>query len=333
MSRAQTVEPGGAPARRATRPRRISLNRASLVVVFLGLPLALFAVFLVWPYLQAFYVALTDWRGLAPTMNFIGLDNFAKLGHDRVFLIALRNSAVLAAVVPTLVLGTAFAISWLLTAGGRAVGRAQGMRGSGFHRAIAYFPSMIPVVIVGLIWAQLFDPRRGLLNGLLRAIGLEGFKNFAWLGETETALPAAITVIVWASVGFYVVLFIATIKGLPAETYEAGRIDGAGRLRLAVSVTLPQMLGVLRTGYIWVGLGAIDSFGTMQALFAKASSPNNAATTLTQHLWMTAFDKYQFGYATAQGVVTAGISLLYVGLVFGAFRLIGGAEEKGLTAS
>ncbi|MDR2382090.1 MAG: ABC transporter permease subunit, partial [Bifidobacteriaceae bacterium] len=117
------------------------------------------------------------------------------------------------------------------------------------------------------------------------------------------------------------------------ETYEAARVDGAGRFRLAVSVTLPQMTGVLRTSYIYMGLGAIDSFGTMQALFAKMSSPNHAATTLTQYLWATAFEKGQFGYATAQGVFLALFSLLYVGLVFAVFRLINGPEQKGLAAS
>ncbi|MDR2381331.1 MAG: sugar ABC transporter permease, partial [Bifidobacteriaceae bacterium] len=169
--------------RPAGRRRRPSFDRVSLVAVFLGLPLALFAIFLVWPYLQAFYIALTNWGGFTPTMDFVGLANFAKLPSDGVFLKALRNSALLAAIVPSLVLGLAFAISWLLTAGGHAVGQTSGMRGSGFHRAVAYFPAMIPVVVVGMIWARVFDPRTGLLNSLLEAVGLDGFKDFAWLGK------------------------------------------------------------------------------------------------------------------------------------------------------
>jgi N-acetylglucosamine transport system permease protein len=331
------VRPGGAglsPAPSGWAARvRARFDRASFLVVFLGLPVALFAVFEVFPYLQAFWIALTDWNGFRSTMAFKGLDNFAKLWHDDVFLIALRNSLTLLLVVPTLVLGTAFLISWLLTAGGRGVGRTRGMAGADIHRAVAYFPTMIPVVIVGLIWAQMFDPRRGLLNGLLTALGFERFKNFAWLGEVATAMPVAVWVIVWGAVGFYVVLFIAAIKGIPAETYEAARLDGAGRVRLALSVTLPQMSGVLRTGYIFVGLGAMDSFGTMQALFAKASSPENSATTLTQYLWLSAFNKSQFAYATAQGVFLAAVTLVYAGLVFGVFRLINGPDEKGLSAA
>jgi N-acetylglucosamine transport system permease protein len=329
-----TSPAGGASPRRAgRRRRRPSFDRASLVAVFLGLPMAVFAVFVVWPYLQALYISLTDWRGLTVVTEFIGLANFSKLATDKVFLTAWRNSALLVAVVPTLVLGLAFLIAWLLTAGGRGVGQTRGMRGAGFHRAVVYFPAMIPVVVVGLIWARVYDPRTGLANALLNGVGLGGFKDFAWLGNANTALASAVAVICWGLVGFYVVLFIAAIKSLPAETYEAARVDGAGRLRLALSVTLPQMTGVLRTAYLYVGLGAIDSFATMQALFPRMSSPNNVATTLTQYLWTTAFEKGQFGYATAQAVVLAAFSVLYALAVLAVFRLIDGPSEKGLAAS
>ncbi len=107
------------------------------------------------------------------------------------------------------------------------------MRYSGIYRVISFFPYTVPAIVIGIIWAQMYDPSSGLLNGLLTGMGLDFFKSFAWLGDKRTAMGASIFVIVWGFVGFYMVLFVAAIKGIPSEVYEAARVDGAGRLRIA----------------------------------------------------------------------------------------------------
>jgi N-acetylglucosamine transport system permease protein len=305
----------------------VTLDRVVFMAAFLILPLAVFVVFELWPYLQAVYVALTDWTGFTSEKDFVGLANFARMLHDPAFLQALGNSLTLVAVVPTVVIFLGFVIAFVVTAGGPSTGPIRGIRGAGVYRVLTFFPYCVPAIIIGLIWAQAFDPRHGLLNSALLGLGLPWFKNFAWLGQVSTAMPSAMFVIVWASVGLYTILFVAAIKGVPAETYEAAKIDGAGKLRIAVQVTLPQMLDNVRTGYIYIGLAAIDSFVFMQALFPRNSSPQHSATTLTQQLYIEAFQQGRFGYATAMGLVLALLTLAYAGLVFLVFRLIRGRDN------
>lgn len=186
----------------------------------------------------------------------------------------------------------------------------------------------MPAIIVGLIWAQMYDPNAGLVNGVLTAIGLDQFDTFAWLGETASAMPALMFVIVWGLVGFYAVLFIAAIKGVPAELYEAARIDGAGRFRTTISITLPAIRDTVQTAYIYLGIAALDAFVYVQAMLPNGG-PNNSTLTISQRLFNVAFAKQQFGYATAMGVVLAVVTLVFAALVFTVNRLTGGGESEG----
>ena len=150
----------------------------------------------------------------------------------------------------------------------------------------------------------------------------------AALHEVATAMPASMFVMVWAFVGFYTVLFVAAIKGVPAEIYEAARLDGAGRLRTIWSVTLPLIRDNVQTAWIYLGIAALDAFVWMQAL-NPFGGPNNSTLVMPQELFNTAFAKGQFGYATAMGVVLALITLLFAACVFLVNRLTGGRDEGG----
>ncbi|MDR1392663.1 MAG: sugar ABC transporter permease [Bifidobacteriaceae bacterium] len=320
-----TTGPGSRRRRVARFRQRLTFDRISFVAVFLILPLAIFGVFELSPYIQAFYYAMTNWGGFSAEMDFVGFDNFIKLTSDAKFLRAAANSALLCAVLPTLTLVTAFAIAVVVTTGGPIIGRVTGLKGGGFYRVISFFPYTVPAIVIGLIWAQVYDPTRGLLNGFLKLIGLDQFDGFPWIGNVHTAMPASMFVILWGFVGFYTILFVAAIKGIPAETYEAARIDGAGRFRTAVSIALPQVLDSVQTSYIYLGLTVIDSFVYMRVLNAQGG-PDFSTLTITQDLHMEAFTRGQFGYATSMGVVLAAITMLYAGIIFLIFRLIRGKD-------
>ena len=317
----------GGPSRRATHHRRLTFDQVSFMAVFLVLPLAVFVVFVLSPFVQALYYSTTNWTGFSSTMSFIGVENFSNLFQDDTFLKALRNNVLLAIFVPAITLLAAFVIACIVTVGGPSTGQVRGLKGSGFYRVISFFPYAVPAIIIGLIWSQVYDPTRGLLNGVLTDLGLHHFQGFAWLGLTSTAMPASMFVIIWGLIGFYTVLFVAAIKGIPAETYEAARIDGAGRVRLALSITLPQILNNVRTSYIYIGIMALDAFTYMQAL-NPTGGPEYSTLTMTQSIFSTAFTKGKFGYATAMGVVLAVVTLLFIGLVFVVFRLVGGRPER-----
>ncbi|MER5957988.1 carbohydrate ABC transporter permease [Streptomyces sp. NPDC056121] len=318
------------PAARGGRPRRrkLTFDRVTFFLAFLGVPLAIFVIFVLYPFVQAIFWAMTNWRGFSPNYDFVGLDNFTKMFQDDVFLKALRNVALLAAFVPLVTLTLALGVAVAITLGGPSKGPVRGIKGASFYRIVSFFPYVVPAIIVGLIWAQMYDPNAGLVNGILTSLGLDHFKEFAWLGEQATAMPALMFVIVWGLVGFYAVLFIAAIKGVPAELYEAARIDGAGRFRMTISVTLPAIRDSVQTAYVYLGIAALDAFVYVQAMLPNGG-PNNSTLTISQRLFNIAFAKQQFGLATAMGVVLAVVTLVFAALVFAINRLTGGGESEG----
>ncbi|TNC33115.1 carbohydrate ABC transporter permease [Mumia zhuanghuii] len=312
------------PRKKSRRPW--TFDRISFVLVFLALPLAIFSVFVVWPFVQAFWYSLTDWSGFTPDMNFVGLENYQKLLEDDIFMTALRNNVILAIVVPFVTVVLAFALATMITVGGSTYGATRGLKGSTFYRVISFFPYTIPAIVIGLIWLQMFDPSNGLLNGILTGIGLDGFDSYPWLGDARTAMPASIFVIIWGFVGFYMVLFVAAIKSVPGELYDAARIDGAGRFRTAFSVTLPLIRDNVQTAYIYLGILALDAFVYMVAL-NPGGGPENSTLVMPQRLLVTAFEKGQFGLASAMGVVMAVATLVFAAIVFTVNRLVGGRPE------
>jgi N-acetylglucosamine transport system permease protein len=290
------------------------------------IPLAGYLLFVIWPFINAAFYSLTDWSGFTAGMNFIGVQNYVKLFQDSIFLTAMRNSAILAIVLPFVTIVLALILASLVTVGGPSKGGIRGLKNSSFYRVVSFFPYVIPAIVVGLMWNQVFQPSGGLINGVLTGIGLKGFTNFPWLGNQATALPAVMFVIVWSLVGFYMVLFIAAIKGVPAEIYEAARIDGAGRFRTAVQITIPLIRDNVQTSYIYMGILALDAFVYMQAM-EPGGGPNNSTLVMSQQLFTTAFTKGQFGYACAMGVMLALITLLFAALVFLVNRLTGGSND------
>ncbi|MEO6504536.1 MAG: sugar ABC transporter permease [Terrimesophilobacter sp.] len=322
------AQPGGGKTTAAGRIRRkdLTFDKVSFLLVFLALPFIGYVIFVVSPFIQAAYFSLTDWSGFTAGMNFIGFSNYVKLFQDVTFMKAVGNSVTLAIVLPIVTLGIAFIFATLVTIGGPSHGAIRGLRNSSFYRVISFFPYVIPAIVIGLIWQQVYDPNTGILNGLLTLFGLDQFESFAWLGEIKTAMPAVMFVIVWGLIGFYMVLFIAAIKGVPAEIYEAARIDGAGRVRTAITITLPLIRDNVQTAYIYMGILALDAFVYMAAL-ESGGGPANSTLVIAQQLFTTAFTKGQFGYASAMGVVLAGVTLLFAGIVFLVSRLTGGSND------
>ena len=313
---------------RRWRRRNLTFDRISFFVVFLIVPVVGYIAFVVSPFAQAAYFSLTNWSGFTSDMAFVGLANYAKLFADATFLKAMANSIILAIVLPVVTLTIALVFASLVTVGGVSHGNVRGLRHSSFYRVISFFPYVIPAIVIGLIWSQVYDPSSGLLNGALTAAGLDQFTSFAWLGDLNTARIAVMFVIVWGSVGFYMVLFIAAIKGVPAEIYEAARIDGAGRFRTTVAITVPLIQDNVQTAFIYMGILALDAFVYVAAL-EPGGGPSNTTLVMSQQLFTTAFAKGQFGYACAMGVMLAAITLAYAALVFAVNRLTGGRNEVG----
>lgn len=321
-----------AASRRVTHtPRRrrrpLTFDKVSFMVVFLALPLAVYSIFVLSPFIQACYFALTRWSGFDANPEFIGMENFVRLFADETFLKSLTNNVVLLVFIPPVTIGLALILATIITMGGPSRGQVRGISGAGFYRVVSFFPYVVPAIAIGLMWLMIFDPSAGPVNSVLTGIGLDQFESFPWLGRVATAMPVTLFVIVWAFVGFYMILFIAAIKGIPSELFEAARIDGAGRWRTLWSITLPQVRSNVQTAWIYLGIFALDAFVYLQALNPNGG-PDNSTLVMGQYLYRTAFVKNQFGMATAMGVVMAILTLLFAALVFLVNHLTGGSDKE-----
>jgi N-acetylglucosamine transport system permease protein len=270
------------------------------IATFLIPPLLLYGVFVVSPYVQAFQISGTDWSGLSPDFDFVGLDNFSRLIGDGTFWNALRHNAILLVLLPvvTILLGLFFAS--MISVGGRT-DRAgvHGVRGAGFYRIVYFFPQVLSVAIVGVLWKEMFAPNSGLINGLLRAIGLDGLAK-PWLGDPRFAFWCLAIVLLWSNVGFYVVLFSAAMQSVPRDIYEAALLDGADRGATLFRITIPLLWDSIQVAWVYLAILAIDAFAVAQIV--TNGGPGYSSDVVGLRLYKTAFNDSQFGYASAMGV-------------------------------
>src|SRR5262249_25876969 len=152
----------------------------------------IYVIFVALPFVQAFYYSLTDWTGFSKSMNFVGLSNYFALVNDPTFVKAVTNSIVLVLVLPPLVIVLSVTLATLVTVGGVSRGEVSGLKHSDFYRIVSFFPYTVPAIVIGILWAQMYDPSNGLLNGILTGLGFDFFKSFAWLGNERTAMGASI---------------------------------------------------------------------------------------------------------------------------------------------
>lgn len=246
------------------------------------------------PSLAIFVIAVTDWRFGARTLNFVGLENFAALIDDEAFAISLLNTLKFVAVcVPATVI--------LALAAALAIEAGRSMRG--FYRAIHFLPFMATMAAMAIAWESLLHPTIGLINQILRGVGIEGAN---WLRDERTALPTLGLIFIWKNLGYAMILFLAGLKAIPAELYDAADIDGADDAvtRLAL-VTLPMLGPVAMFVVIVVALRAFEVFETVKIL--TQGGPAKASEMLLHTLYVESFDFLRTGYGAAISVVFLGI--------------------------
>ena len=280
------------------------MNRGKngLIVSFLAIPLLLYTVFLLFPYFSSFGFAFTRWSGLSANIRFNGFANFIKLFGDEKFWNALSHNAIALLILPPIVIGIALFFSFLFT---------QGIKFARLFRISYFFPQVLSVVIVGVLWDFIYHPTIGILNSVLTALGFQSFASFAWLGDRSTVFGSVLAVVVWQSVGFYMVLFIAAMQTIPQDYFEAARVDGANSWTMFWGITVPLIWDTLRTAFVFLAIAAMDLFAIVTVMTNGTGGPSRAADVLPVYLYSKAFSEGQFGYGTAMGLV---LLLIVLGL-------------------
>lgn len=264
-------------------------NKYSLIIPFLLPSVLLYVVFVLFPYGRSMYISLTQWRGLARAPEFIGLDNFQRMYGDANFWNALGNNVFYIVVLPLFTLGLALFFAFIFT---------QGVPLSQFYRTTYFFPQVMSVVAIGVLWSFVYHPTIGILTSILQFIGIA--EPPVWLGNPDTVLGAISGVSIWHQVGFYMILFLAAMESIPMAYYEAAMLDGASRWHLFWRITLPMIRDTLQTGTIFIMINATNMFAITQTM--TQGGPSRSSEVLSTFLYNEAFINSNFGYGTAVAV-------------------------------
>lgn len=318
------LPPRFTPPRVKNDRRYRNLDKYRFVFWFLSIPLVLYAIFVISPFFQAFYYSLTDWTGFSSDFSFVGLDNYSRLMDDPTFWQSMRNSLFLLVVAPLATLAMGLFFAFMLQAGGRGKKNeaVSGVTGAKFYKIVYFFPQVISVAIIGVVWAAMFDPITGPLNEVLRVAGLDSLTQ-NWLADPNIALWCVLFVLCWMFVGFYVVLFSAAMGAIPKEIYEAALLDGARRPTTFFRVTLPLIRDTVHTGWIYMGIQALDAFAIVHIMTINKGGPGDSTLVTPVYLYKKAFDSGEAGYATAIGVL-----LLLVTMAFSVVMMLFSRRER-----
>lgn len=281
------------------------------IIGFLAVPVALYCVFVVAAYLQTFQLALTQWTGLGP-IKFVGFQNFVNLWHDDLFWKSIRHNLFLLILLPIVTIAIALVFAFLLNVGGGSRGGVtRGVWGSKVYRVIFFFPQLLALAIVAVIFGRVFAPdKSGLINGLFPG----SWKPWLFLADGRYALACILAVLVWQAIGFYVVLFSAGMGSIPGEVYEAAALDGASRITLFYRITVPLLWNTIQVAWVYLGIAAFDAFALVNIMSVDRGGPDGATSVLAMMIYRNAFEYSQAGYASALGVVLFFLTLTFAAL-------------------
>lgn len=263
--------------------------------------LLLLAVFVFWPIIYSILLALTDYSVISDT-HFVGLDNFEAAFKDRNFLISIWNSLLYVLIVPFLQI---FSILMAVLVNSR-------IPGIKIFRTSYYIPVVTSMVAVALIWSWLLG-NNSVVNYLLMQVGLIS-KDIHWLSDSNLALYVLMFITMWKGLGYYMMLYLAGLQNIPQDLYEAARVDGASRWRLIVHITLPLLRPYVLFCTLISLMSAIRVFDEVYVL--TKGGPGTATLTSSLYIFQKGMEQFNFGYASALGLIVGAMIAVLSIIVF-----------------
>ena len=260
-----------------------------LIVLFVGPALLVYGLLYLLPALSAFALSLTRFDGVSAPI-WVGLDNYLELfSRQGLFFRALLNNLFLIFVPGILVLTTALLFAYWID---------QGLKGARWYRIFFFFPNIMPTAAVSILWLLIFSVTdMGLVNSGLRYLGFEPIAFW----ESSNVLWSLVPVMVWAGVGFFMILFLAAMSSIPDTLYEAARIDGAGLWSQFLHVTLPLLRDTIATCWIFIIIGGLKAFDLVWIV--EKEIPTSDSHTMATLMYSEAFRQFRIGYGTAMSVI------------------------------
>ena len=270
-------------------------GRSRFIFCCLAPAVILFAIFMLIPTIDVFRMSLYKWGGYTAEKTFVGLDNFKILLQSDKFYQAFQNSVLLIVIVTIVTFGMAIIFAAILT--------REKLKGQTFFRVVFYIPNILSVVVISAIFSAIYDPNQGLLNSFLNLFrGQNGVDNpILWLGSQDLVIYSIIIAMVWQAIGYYMVMYMASMANIPDSLYESASLEGAGRIKQFFSITLPLIWTNIRTTMTFFVISTIN----MSFLMVKAMTnggPDGASNVFLSYMYQEAYTNSSYGYGMAIGV-------------------------------
>lgn len=274
------------------------------IYIFLGLlpALLIYMVFAILPILQSFYYSFMEWDGFSE-MTFVGLSNFEQLFQDPLFWNSVKNNiyVVLASVLGQVPI--ALFIALLLN---------RKLKGVKIFRTIGFLPVVLSTVVISLTWSLIYNSEDGLINVVLRGIGLDALAQ-NWLGDPTWSMIAVLVTIIWQFVGLYLIIFLAALQNIPEEILEAARIDGASEWKTTWKITVPMIWDTIIVSVILCIAGSLKTFDLIYVM--THGGPSHSTEVMALYMFNETFGQFQYGYGSAVSVVIFFFSLILIFIV------------------
>ena len=267
-----------------------NLRRTGFILLCVAPAVILMVIFMVVPTFNVFRLSLYQRSTFNPNEVFIGLKNFQMLMKDATFIRSMQNMLLLIVMVTIFTMGTALVFAGILT--------REKLKGQDFYRIVFYIPNILSVVVISGIFSAIYDIDRGLLNSILNLFGKEGLM---WKGEQHVIMSLVIAM-VWQAIGYYMVMYMASMSAVPGSLYESAGLDGANRFQQFFQITIPLIWTNIRTTLTFFIISTIN----MAFLFVSAMTgggPNNASNVALLYMYNQKNLGGGYGYAMAIGVV------------------------------
>ncbi|WP_026908861.1 carbohydrate ABC transporter permease [Paucisalibacillus globulus] len=262
----------------------------------------MFAIFTLYPLFSGLYYSFFDWSGSSSNREFIGFANYIKLFKDTIIPDTIIHDyfLVVTKIIGIMVLAMFFAVA--LT--------QLKIKEAPFYRIVFFFPNIMSVVVIGILWTFIYNPSLGLVNSGLEFLGLEEWVK-PWLGDEKWALPSIILPAVWAGIGLFMLMLMGGIANISKSYYEAARIDGASEWQQFWKITLPLVWPQVKVSILYIVITTLNgSFILVQVM--TGGGPNNSTHVMGSYLYQQAFKQYNFGYGATIGVMILVLSLITV---------------------
>ena len=281
-------------------------GRSRFIVLSLTPAVILFMIFMIYPTIEVFQMSMYKWGGYTANKTFVGLDNFISLFKNNKFYQAFQNNVFLIVVVVIVTFSLAILFAAILS--------REKIKGQNFFRVVFYIPNILSVVVISGIFSAIYDPNQGLLNSFLALFRPADATPILWLGSRQLVIHSIAIAMVWQAIGYYMVMYMASMANIPESLYESAALEGAGKIKSFFSITLPLIWTNIRTTLTFFIISTIN----MSFLMVKAMTnggPDGASSVFLSYMYQEAYTNSSYGYGMAIGVMVFLFSFALAGIV------------------